>query len=394
MTFYTIANSGAFIEEFTIKPYQTGCLSNLTFAVKDCIDIKNKRTGFGNPTWLDTHSKAVEHAVCVELLLSHGASCIGKTITDEFTYSLIGENFFYGTPVNPKCPDRVPGGSSSGSASCVACGLADFALGTDTGGSIRVPASNCGIYGFRPSHGKISVAGTIPLAPSFDSVGVMAKDASTLNTAASVLLGTETDKLSKPFHVAVIKDILDACNPAVREITLRYLDQHVKDYSLIELSEITSKEVTTAWLFELYGLLHSCELWSVHGSWVECMKPKLGPIADYNFNHIAKVANRQLLANGIKKREWFAKKLQAYLKNDTLLCFPTTPEFAPKKGVYSQKPAARKKGSYFERLIATNAIAVFSRSPQVTIPMENDIPIGISFLAGYNQDGFLLSYAL
>src|SRR6185437_5314020 len=161
------------------------------FAVKDTIDIAGFKTGCGNPRWRDSHPAAAVHAVCVEQLLLAGARCVGKTISDELAFSLLGENYFSGTPLNPKAPDRVPGGSSSGSASAVACGLVDFALGTDTGGSVRVPASNCGIWGIRTTHGRVSVAGVNPLSPTFDTVGILAKDADVLSRATAVLLSTE-----------------------------------------------------------------------------------------------------------------------------------------------------------------------------------------------------------
>ena len=137
MTSITIEQSSAFIEKFTIPPTKDGPLRGRTFAVKDLIDVAGHRTGCGNPTWLAAHPPAAVHAVCVEQLLAAGAQCEGKTITDEFAFSLLGENHHYGTPLNPAAPDRVPGGSSSGSASAVACGLVDFAIGTDTGGSCR-----------------------------------------------------------------------------------------------------------------------------------------------------------------------------------------------------------------------------------------------------------------
>lgn len=387
---YTTFTSGAFVEEFAISPYQSGCLNGLSFAVKDCMDIKNKVTGFGNPTWLDTHPPAVAHALCVELLLSQGAICAGKTVTDELTYSLVGENFFYGTPINPRCPDRVPGGSSSGSASSVACGLVDFALGTDTGGSIRVPASNCGIYGYRPTHGRIPTAGVLPLAPSLDTVGILAKDSATLKSVASTLLGLDFSNHVACHKIVLVEDVLTACEPNVQKAVLEYLDQHCS-YSTIQLANITSKEVTLNWLRDLYVLLHSAEVWSVHGAWVESLKPKLGPITDYNLNQIAKVANRQMLGEGVKTREWFAKTLQKYLQDDVVLCFPTAPDIAPQKGVYSQRPEARRSGGYFQKLIGINAIAGLSRSPQITVPISDTkgMPIGISFLAGQNQDEWL-----
>ena len=184
----TVAQSNAFVTTFDLSPTDSGPLDGLRFAVKDTIDVAGFKTGCGNPTWRDSHPAAVVHAVCVEQLLLAGARCVGKTISDELAFSLLGENHFYGTPLNARAPDRVPGGSSSGSASAVACGLVDFALGTDTGGSVRVPASNCGIWGFRPSHGFVSVAGVNPLAPSFDTVGILAQNADVLAKVALVLL--------------------------------------------------------------------------------------------------------------------------------------------------------------------------------------------------------------
>src|SRR5215213_4753953 len=183
--------SGAYIERFTLPATKDGPLRGLTFAVKDLIDVAGHRTGCGNPTWRATHPPAIYSAVCVEQLLAAGAQCEGKTITDEFAFSLLGENHHYGTPLNPAAPDRVPGGSSSGSASAVACGLVDFALGTDTGGSVRVPASNCGIWGWRPSHGLISVAGVMPFSPTLDTVGVFARGGELLQRVAGVLLATD-----------------------------------------------------------------------------------------------------------------------------------------------------------------------------------------------------------
>src|SRR5712671_3391861 len=187
----SIEQSVAFIEKFTLPATKDGPLRDLCFAVKDLIDVAGHPTGCGNPTWLATHPPASVSAVCVEQLLAAGAQCEGKTITDELAFSLLGENHFYGTPLNPSAPDRVPGGSSSGSASAVACGLVDFALGTDTGGSVRVPASNCGIWGWRPSHGLISVAGVMPFSPTLDTVGVFARSAETLQRIARALLAAD-----------------------------------------------------------------------------------------------------------------------------------------------------------------------------------------------------------
>src|ERR671916_885518 len=196
----------AFVQKVEVNPTGSGPLDGLSFAVKDLIDIGGYKTGCGNPSWGNTPPPASVNAVCIEQLLDAGARCVGKTVTDELAFSLLGENHFYGTPLNPRAPDRVPGGSSSGSASAVAQGLADFALGTDTGGSVRVPASNCGVWGLRPSHGFVSVAGVNPFAPTFDTVGILASSAEVLVRAASVLLAYGDSAVEEPGTIHLLKE--------------------------------------------------------------------------------------------------------------------------------------------------------------------------------------------
>ena len=142
-----------------------GPLADLTFAAKDIFDVVGYVTGGGNPDWKATHEAAARTAWVVSVLVAAGATMVGKTITDEITRGIFGENAHYGTPLNPRAPGRVPGGSSSGSASAVAGGLVDFALGSDTGGSVRVPSSFCGLYGLRPTHGRIPLDGILVAGP-------------------------------------------------------------------------------------------------------------------------------------------------------------------------------------------------------------------------------------
>ena len=179
------------IADIFIAGRPQGPLSGRRFVAKDLFDLSGHTTGAGNPDWLRTHEPAASTATAVTRLLGAGADLIGKSQTDELAFSIFGSNVHYGTPINPQYPDRVPGGSSSGSASLVAAKLVDFALGTDTGGSIRTPSSFCGIYGYRPTHGVIPVDGVIPLAPGFDTVGLLARRADLLRFCGEVLLGTE-----------------------------------------------------------------------------------------------------------------------------------------------------------------------------------------------------------
>src|SRR5258705_9160878 len=182
-----------------------GPLAGLTFAAKDLFDVAGHPTGGGNPDWGRAHPVPTRHAWAVQRLLDAGARLVGKTVTDEVSLGILGENPFDGTALNPKAPDRVPGGSSSGSASAVAQALCDTALGTDTGGSVRVPASFCGLYGIRPTHGRLDVAGMMTQAPSSDTTGWFARDADTFARVSEVMLG-ESMPIRLPTRLIVAVD--------------------------------------------------------------------------------------------------------------------------------------------------------------------------------------------
>lgn len=206
-------DNGAFIEYFELLPPPPPPppsaplpLSGLTFAIKDIFDVEGKVTGFGNPDWASTHEPATQTAPAVNFLVDAGATCIGKLHMDELAYSIIGDNKHYGTPVNPAAPDRVPGGSSSGSGVAVAADLVDFSLGTDTAGSVRVPAAFCGILGFRPSHGAVPVVGVLPMAQSFDTVGCFAKDPSILRQVGHILLQLPYMAVRQPRRFLIADD--------------------------------------------------------------------------------------------------------------------------------------------------------------------------------------------
>ena len=141
-----------------------GPLSGLSFAVKDLFHVGGYPTSGGQPLMLALSGVMDRTAPTVQRLLDAGARFAGKTITDELAFSMNGQNAHFGSPINGAAPDRITGGSSSGSASAVSNGMCDFALGTDTGGSVRAPASHCGLVGLRPTHGRISLQDVLNLA--------------------------------------------------------------------------------------------------------------------------------------------------------------------------------------------------------------------------------------
>src|SRR4051794_23756832 len=392
----SLEQSGAFIEKFTVPPTKDGPLRGLRFAVKDLIDVAGYRTGCGNPTWLATHPPASVSAVCVEQLLAAGAHCDGKTITDEFAFSLLGENFHYGTPLNPAVPDRVPGGSSNGSASAVACGLVDFAIGTDTGGSVRVPASNCGIWGWRPSHGLISVAGVMPFAPTLDTVGVFTRSAELLQRIAAVLLATDGPIAPPKTYgsIYMVSEAFELADPAVRKSLHEpfrrlheILNMQVCEKSLVQLCSDERAADLKSWL-TIYRVLQGTEFQSTLGSWIADAKPAVGPALATGLEFI-KTLDRTRIGESVGLRENYARRLNAALASGDLLCIPTAPAAAPPK----ESKAYDRSSDYYWRTLSINAIAGVARLPQVSMPLGkvDGAPVGLSLLAGHGRDLELLA---
>jgi amidase len=391
----TIARSNAFVSTFDLSPTGNGPLDGLRFAVKDTIDVAGFKTGCGNPTWRDSHPAAVVHAVCVDQLLRAGARCVGKTISDELAFSLLGENHFYGTPLNAQAPDRVPGGSSSGSASAVACGLVDFALGTDTGGSTRVPASNCGIWGFRPSHDFISVAGVNPLASSFDTVGVLAQSADLLAKVGLVLVAGAQLCARKPATIHLVREAFALADPDVQEALSEPLRQlreifggAVRESSLQKMIADDAGHSFPTWV-DTFCMIQWVEIRSCLGAWIANASPKFGPGIAESFQ-LVKQLDRRCIANALQRREQYFRSLHEFLGPDDLLCIPTTPALAPHKG---DPPRRSSSGSgYYPRTLSLTSVAGIGRLPQVSLPIANidGVPVGLSLIARHGQDSFLL----
>jgi amidase len=394
----TVAQDNAFVTTFDLSPTSSGPLDGLRFAVKDTIDVAGFKTGCGNPTWRDSHPAAVVHAVCVEQVLLAGARCVGKTVCDELAFSLLGENHFYGTPLNARAADRVPGGSSSGSASAVACGLVDFALGTDTGGSTRVPASNCGIWGFRPSHDFISVAGVNPLAPSFDTVGILAHSADVLAKVGFVLLAGVPVSASKPAAIHLIReafaladaDVQQALSEPLRRLREVFGDA-VRESSMQELVDDDAGDSFATWT-DTFCVVQWAEIESCLGAWIANARPEFGPEIAASFQLMSQL-DRRRLAQAVQQREQYFRSLHEFLGPADLLCIPTTPALAPRKG---EPPRRSSSGSgYYPRTLSLTSVAGMGRLPQVSFPIADadGVPVGLSLLARHGQDSFLLGMA-
>jgi amidase len=369
---------------FTDEGSGRGRLLGLTVAVKDVFDIAGHRTGNGNPLWLDTHPPAKSTASTVQKVLEAGARMVGKTHTDELAYSLNGENVHYGTPTNPNAPGRIPGGSSSGSAAAVAGGLVDFALGTDCGGSVRLPASYCGIYGIRTSHGLVPADGIVPLAAGFDTVGWFARDAATMLRVGDVLLpqapafGPKRLLVAADSFALVGASIGAALSEGVAKMKAAFP-------SVQEINVYTGDP--SEWP-AAFRILQGQEIRENHGAWVDKHQPQFGPGIRERFAWTATIDPAEV-ARAKPVRERAAQHMDALLGDDAFLLLPTAPGIAPKLNTPSDELEA-----FRARAFSLLAIAGLARLPQVSLPVgtSEGCPIGLSLIAPRGRDRGLLEW--
>ena len=380
---------GAFCLEnhAAVKGSGSGPLSGLTFAAKDVFDVEGSRTGFGSPTWLDTHPAAEATAPAVQRLLDAGADMIGKALSDELTYSLNGQNAHYGTPVNPAAPGRIPGGSSSGSASAVAGGLVDFALGTDCGGSVRLPASYCGILGIRPSHGRVSLEGVSPFTWSFDVAGWFARDADVFVAVGDVLL-EYGEELPPPSRLLLASDAFGLVDREVAEALAPAVE--LATSTIGEREDVTvSPDGLFGW-FETFRVIQAWEIWSNHREWIIEAKPEFGPGIRDRVEWASRVTDKQAEAARARRSE-IVERIRGLFGEGDVLCLPTSPRVAP----LIDTPQDELEDRVRSQAMSLLCIAGLAGLPQVSLPLAtlDGLPLGFSLVGPWGYDRQLLALA-
>ena len=380
--------TGAFCPhgDFEIAGAAGGPLHGLTFATKDIFDIAGRVTGCGNPDWLASHAPAAKHAAAVQTLLDAGAHMVGKTITDELAFSLNGQNFHYGTPRNAVTPDRIPGGSSCGSASAVAHGIVDLALGSDTGGSVRIPACLNGIFGIRPTHDAVDSAGVMPLASSFDTVGWFARDARTLARAGDVLLPADCSGIAlNRFYIA--RDAFAIADDSIADVVRAAIARAALPVAA-ELDLAGDLGGLPEWL-KRFRRLQPREIWAEHGAWIESRKPRFGPEIAERFA-LAKSVSATPEGDDRDFRARVAAHLDRVLGLDGVLLIPTAGTIAPRLDMSKEDLA-----EFRDRTLALTSIAGLGRLPQVQLPAGkvDGAAIGLSLIGPRGGDRALLALA-
>jgi len=365
------------VKRLDVRGAPSGPLSGLDVVIKDLFDIAGEVTSFGSPDWARHFGPALSHAWIVARLLDAGAHITAKTTTVELALGLEGRNIHYGTPLNPAAPDRLPGGSSSGSAAMVAGGHADVGIGSDTGGSVRIPASYCGIFGLRPSFGIIPLQGAAPLSPSFDTAGWFARDAATMLRVGASLLPPAPPlsglflRIGPAWENADLA-VRDALEPAAR--------------ALGPMPAIDPVPEGLDPLFLAHRAVRDRETWANMGGFLESVKPDLDSLIASRFA-VTKVATAEAAEAGMRLRRIFTARMNALLDNGAVLVMPTSPCPAPKRDAPQTELDVLRT-----RTMRAGILTAFAGVPELTIPVGrvDGAPVGISLIAGRGRDLALL----
>ncbi|MEU4657362.1 amidase [Streptomyces sp. NPDC023723] len=366
-----------------------GPLDALGVAVKDLFDVAGHPVGGGVPAWLAGQRPRTSSAPAVAALLGAGAHVVGIARTDEFAYSLAGDNAHYGTPPNPAAPDGVSGGSTSGPAAAVALGQADVGLGTDTAGSIRVPASYQGLVGLRTTHGAVTAAGVLPLAPSFDTVGWLTRDVVTSAAVARVLLGpagARTPAVRRTVRLPVVEAL---AGPEVREsfgTTVRELTG-TGALPPAETEDLPS-ELLEHW-FTAFRTVQAWEAWQAHGAWITAHPGTLGAAVGGRFAQAAEVTEAE--AGDARKVVAEAREeLWARLAGSVLV-LPSASGPAPSRGATGARIEAERAAT-----LRMTCLAGLAGAPALSLPLlrlPDGRPAGVCLLGPPGADHTLLALA-
>ncbi len=357
----------------------SGPLAGLTFAVKDLIDVAGIPTGGGNPDWQRAHPVPERHAWIVERLLASGASLIGKTATDEVSLGILGENPFTGTPLNPAAPDRVPGGSSSGSASVVAGGVCDFALGTDTGGSVRVPASFCGLFGIRPTHGRVDFSGVLAQAPGSDTVGWFARDAGIFGRVCEAVFGAPPPDVL-PRRLIVATDAFAFADPAVAD-ALAPMVERLASLIGTRQDRVLAPQGLSVWQ-AAQRCLQSSEAWQTFRPWIDAHNPRFAFAVARNLTLASQITDNERMRAALMREE-ARGRMRVLLPPGTILCLPATPFPAPKRGLSISELLFPR-----ERISALTSPAGLTGVPQINLPgaLVDGAPVGLAIMGARGSD--------
>jgi len=384
-----IDSVGAFTPNgrFVIHGAKDGPLSGLTFVAKDLFDVAGQPTGAGNPTWLATHDVPEASSPLIDTLLGAGATLVGKVLTDELAFSLLGDNIHYGAPINANAPERATGGSSSGSVAAVAAKLVDFALGTDTGGSTRVPASYCGVWGLRTTHCALPAAGLVPLHPIYDTITWLAHDADVFARVGAALM-QESDYAST--RLLKLDDATGFADDVFNEPMARVLAALESELgSAAQGVNAAQDEALEDWR-AVYATSGAHDGWAVHGDWIRRHKPVFAPAIAGRWKAASEVTD-EAARSACNKAAAIRAKIRALIDGNCVAVLPSAASIAPLRNADPADVDAIRM-----RTMAMTCIAGIGGLPQVSMPFSapDGTPVGISLMGPAGSDLDLIRLAV
>ena len=364
---------------------QNGPLKGYQFAVKDVFDVKGFRIQAGNPEYFDQAKVADMTAPAITTLQDAGAELVGKTHTDELGGSLFGINEHYGSPINSNSPEYAPGGSSSGSAAAVSANLVDFALGADTSGSVRAPASFCGIYGFRPTFGRILTTGVLPISSHLDTVGIFARHPDVIAQVLDVYGMKEQSGFTR---LRSIPSLVNTLQGALKNTFLEKLN-NIKKLTSSMTDLVIDEESLIQWS-TVIRTIAMYDLWQVHKEWILKSKPTFGELIKDRLK-IASALQHEDYKLALKKQKAIREFMDDNLEPGDIVVFPTVHDIPPllSSSVAHLKDFALKASRH-------TCIAALTGFPEITIPLRNikrNCSLGMSFLGRAGKDFSLTSFA-
>lgn len=360
----------------------TGPLSGLRVAVKDLFDVAGYPTAAGNAALLAASGIKTSTAPLVQTLLDAGARFIGKTNTDELAYSLIGGNIHFGMPINPRDPNLIPGGSSSGSAVAVAAGLADLGLGTDTSGSVRLPAAVNGLIGWRPTHGSLDNRALRPLAPSFDVPGFVTRSLEPMGAVMSAVgMPAANDR---PSSILIAEDIFETIDDAIADAMIASLRSAA--VPIRRTDAITS--FSLADLALAFTTILQTEAWESNKRLFERSPEAIAPDIAARLLSGSRLDGEEV-REACRIAKLFSGEIDKLLCENVIVALPTLAMNPPARDAAPESFAAFRSAC-----IKLLCLSGLSGCPQLAFPIANYVGnASLSLLGGRSTDRVLINLA-
>jgi aspartyl-tRNA(Asn)/glutamyl-tRNA(Gln) amidotransferase subunit A len=371
-----------------------GPLDGTIVSIKDLFDVAGEVTRVGSKVFAEEGKLAAADAPVVRRLRADGAVIVAKTNMSEFAYTGVGANPHFGTPGNPADRKRVPGGSSSGAAVAAADGMCEIAIGTDTGGSCRIPGALCGIVGYKPSRQRIPTDGAFPLSYSIDSIGPIARSVEACAKADAVMAG-EKFTPGEPVPLAGLRISVPQGSPVENldeTVAKRFSDAIARlRRANVRISEEKLVQLDDMAQVNSKGGVQPAEAFSIHRDLLSRRAVAIDPNVRVRLERSRNISAADYI-DMVRERNRLIRLMDQRLAGVDVLAWPTTPMVAPTmQEVAAADEFARKNAMLLRNTVIVNFFDLCAIS--LPLPRESGLPTGLMLVARNGQDERLFRIA-